>query len=118
MEFEHKHERLAPLGVFLRRWLRYMGFSAVLLAGALAAGIAGYHWVAGLGWVDSLLNASMILGGMGPVAPLETRAAKLFAAFYALFSGLVFIILMGIVLAPLAHRMMHKFHLDEEDFGG
>jgi hypothetical protein len=118
MAFEHKDERLAPLSVFLRRWFRYMGFSVVLLAGALAAGISGYHWIAGLGWVDSLLNASMILGGMGPVAPLETRAAKLFAAFYALFSGLVFIILMGIVLAPLAHRMMHKFHLDEEDFSG
>jgi hypothetical protein len=118
MAFEHKHESLAPLGVFLRRWFRYVGIAAVLLAWALAAGVCGYHWIAGLGWVDSLLNASMILGGMGPVSPLEGRGAKLFAAFYALFSGLVFIILMGIVLAPLAHRMLHKFHLDEEDLGG
>ena len=117
MTFEQKHERLAPLSVFLRRWFRYMGFSAVLLAGALATGICGYHWIAGLGWVDSLLNASMLLGGMGPVSSLETRPAKLFASFYALFSGLVFVILMGIVLAPLAHRMLHKFHLAEEDLG-
>jgi hypothetical protein len=119
MEFEHKHERLAPFGVFLRRWLRYVGFSAVLLAAALALGIFGYHWIAEMGWVDSILNASMILGGMGPVADLKdaTRGAKLFASFYALFSGLVFVILMGIVLAPLAHRMLHKFHLAEEDLG-
>jgi hypothetical protein len=119
MEFEHKHESLAPFGVFLRRWLRYVGFSAVLLAAALALGILGYHCIAGFGWVDSILNASMILGGMGPISPpsLDTRAAKLFASFYALFSGLVFVILMGIVLAPLAHRMLHKFHLAEEDLG-
>lgn len=117
MAFEHKHESLAPLRVFLRRWFRYMGFAAVLLAAALALGILGYHCIAGFDWVDSILNASMILGGMGPVSTLETRAAKLFAAFYALFSGLVFVILMGIVLAPLAHRMLHKFHLAEEDLG-
>jgi hypothetical protein len=119
MAFEKKNERLAPFGVFLRRWLRYIGFSAVMLMGALALGIFGYHWVAGLGWVDSILNASMILGGMGPVADLDGHgdAAKLFAASYALFSGLVFVILMGIVLAPLAHRMLHKFHLAEEDLG-
>jgi hypothetical protein len=119
MEFEHKHESLAPFGVFLRRWLRYIGFSLVMLAAALTLGVLGYHFIAGFPWVDSILNASMILGGMGPISPpeLETRAAKLFAAFYALFSGLVFVILMGIVLAPLAHRMLHKFHLAEEDLG-
>jgi hypothetical protein len=120
MSFEHKHEELAPFGVFLRRWLRYIGFSSVMLAAALALGIFGYHWIAELGWVDSILNASMILGGMGPVADLKdaTTRAKLFASFYALFSGLVFVIMMGIVLAPLAHRMLHKFHLDEQDLGG
>ena len=115
--FERKDERLAPFGVFMRRWLRYLGFSVLLLGGALAVGICGYHAFAGLDWVDSLLNASMILGGMGPVSTLETRAAKLFAAFYALFSGLVFVGLMGLVLTPPVHRMLHKFHLDEEDLG-
>ena len=82
---------------------------------ALSVGVAGYHWIAGLGWVDALLDASMILGGMGPVNPLPTNAAKLFASGYALFSGLVFIAVMGIVLSPIAHRMLHKFHIDEKD---
>jgi hypothetical protein len=82
---------------------------------ALSVGVAGYHWIAGLGWVDALLDASMILGGMGPVNPLPTNAAKIFASVYALFSGLVFIAVMGIVLSPIAHRMLHKFHIDEKD---
>jgi hypothetical protein len=89
---------------------------AVLLAGlALFSGICGYHWLAGLGWIDSLLEASMILGGMGPVNPITTTWAKVFASLYALFSGLVFIALMSIVLAPVIHRMLHKFHADEQD---
>jgi hypothetical protein len=115
MDFESKHERLAPLSVFLKRWAKYILLSAAMLGPALGLGVAGYHWIAGLGWTDSLLNASMILGGMGPVGELQTRGAKLFAAAYALFSGLLFIVLMGIVLAPLMHRMLHKFHLDEGD---
>jgi hypothetical protein len=88
----------------------------VILAGvALSVGVAGYHWIAGLGWVDSLLNASMILGGMGPVDDLHTDAAKVFASLYALFSGLIFIAVMGIVLAPITHIVLHQFHMDEED---
>ena len=79
---------------------------------ALFVGIAGYHWIAGLKWVDALLDASMILGGMGPVTPLTTNAAKVFASAYALFSGLVFIAVMGIVLSPIVHRVLHKFHVD------
>jgi hypothetical protein len=87
----------------------------ILAAGALFIGVSGYHWVAGLGWVDSLLNASMILGGMGPVDPLPTAAAKVFASAYALFSGLLFIAVMGIVLAPITHMVLHRFHVDEKD---
>lgn len=79
---------------------------------ALFIGIAGYHWIAGLKWIDALLDASMILGGMGPVTPLTTNAAKVFASAYALFSGLVFIAVMGIVLSPIVHRVLHKFHVD------
>jgi len=89
--------------------------AGLLSADALFMGIAGYHWLAGLGWVDSLLEASMILGGMGPVNPITTTGAKIFASGYALFSGLVFIALIGIVLAPAVHRMLHKFHADERD---
>ena len=83
-----------------------------LVLPALLLGIAGYHWIDGLDWIDSLVEASMILGGMGPVNPLRNDAAKLFASGYALFSGLVFIGVMGIILTPLAHRVLHKFHVE------
>ena len=112
--FERRHERLAPINVFLRRLFSSFGISSVMVAIALFIGISGYHWIAGFGWIDSILEASMILGGMGPINPLSTNGAKLFAAGYALFSGLVFIAVMGVVLAPVLHRVMHKFHLDKE----
>lgn len=85
------------------------------MAIALLLGIAGYHFIAGFNWVDSLLEASMILGGMGPVRELYRDSAKVFASIYALFSGVIFIALMGIILAPVVHRVLHKFHVDEED---
>jgi len=113
--FERKHEKLAPLSVFLKRIAASVVMAVLLIALALFIGIAGYHWIGGFNWVDSLLEASMILGGMGPVNPLASSGAKIFASGYALFSGLVFIAIMGIVLAPITHRMLHKFHIDEED---
>ena len=113
--FERKEERLAPAGVFIRRLAACIAVAGLLAAFALLVGVAGYHRLAGLGWVDSLLNASMILGGMGPVDALHDSGAKVFASCYALFSGLVFIAVMGITLSPVAHRMLHKFHLDEGD---
>ena len=113
--FERRHERLAPLGVFIRRMLSSLGIALGMIFVALAIGIAGYHLIAGFNWIDSLLESSMILAGMGPVNPLTTDGAKVFASLYALFSGLVFIGIMGVVLTPLAHRMMHKFHLDNKD---
>jgi hypothetical protein len=84
---------------------------------ALFLGVCGYHFIERLPWVDALLNASMILGGMGPVAELYTTAGKLFASFYALFSGLVFITVSGLILSPVIHRFLHKFHLEEENRG-
>ena len=113
--FERRHEKLAPRSVFVKRVVASLAIGVGLMAFALCIGIAGYHWLAGLDWIDSLLEASMILGGMGPINPLSNSAAKVFASVYALFSGVVFIALMGIVLSPLAHRMLHKFHLDEND---
>ena len=86
-----------------------------LLSVAISIGMVGYHEIARLDWVDSFLNAAMILGGMGPVNPLATTAAKLFAGVYAIFCGLVFLSVMGIVLAPVLHRVMHTFHLADED---
>ena len=86
-----------------------------LIAVALMIGIVGYHYIAGFNWIDSLLEASMILGGMGPVRELTNDTAKIFASIYALFSGLILIALMGIILSPVIHRVMHKFHVDEKD---
>ena len=87
----------------------------ILTAIALFIGVSGYHWLGRLSWVDSLLNASMILGGMGPVDILPNNAAKVFASLYALFSGLFFIAVMGLILGPITHMVMHKFHVDDED---
>jgi len=92
-----------------------MVVALALIAVALTIGIAGYHFIAGFNWVDSLLEASMILGGMGPVNSLPNDTAKIFASIYALFSGLIIIALMGIILSPVIHRVMHKFHVDEKD---
>ncbi len=113
--FERKHQKIAPVSVFIRRLVVYIGIAALLILVALFIGIAGYRWIAGLDWVDSLLNASMILGGMGPANVLTNTGGKIFASLYALFSGLVFIAVMGIVLSPIVHRMLHKFHIEDED---
>jgi hypothetical protein len=86
-----------------------------LVLGALAIGMAIYHWAAHLPWTDAFLNASMILGGMGPVDPLPTTLAKWLAGFYALFSGLVFLVVAGAMLAPLVHSVLHLFHAEPPD---
>ena len=91
----------------------HVAFATGVAALALLAGIAGYHYIAHFPWIDSLLNASMILGGMGPVGDLKNDAGKVFASIYALFSGLVFIGVLGMLLAPFVHRLMHRFHIDE-----
>jgi hypothetical protein len=113
--FELKHQKIAPPVVFIKRLFIFIGIAILLIIFALAIGVAGYHWIAGLAWVDALLNAAMILGGMGPVDLLTSAAAKIFASLYALFSGLVFIAVMGIVFSPIVHRMLHKFHIDNRD---
>ena len=86
-----------------------------LIAVSLWIGILGYHFIAGFGWVDSLLDAAMILTGMGPVGTLDSDAAKIFASGYALFSGVVFITATGILLSPMFHRVLHRFHIEGED---
>jgi hypothetical protein len=113
--FESRTDPLAPRWVFIRRVIKYASIAFIVISVALGIGILGYHYIAKFSWIDSLLNASMILGGMGPMGDLPSDSAKVFASFYALFSGLVFISLVGIVLAPAAHRALHHFHLDEED---
>jgi hypothetical protein len=112
MDFERRHEPLLPRPLFLRRMARWSVFAGIVLVGSLALGVCGYHFIEGLPWIDSLLNASMILGGMGPVDPLKSVAGKLFASFYALYSGLAIISIAGLLLAPLIHRLLHKFHVE------
>jgi hypothetical protein len=112
MDFEHRREALLPRPVFLRRMARWAAVAGVVLVGSLALGLCGYHFIEGLPWIDALLNASMILGGMGPVDLLRTRAGKLFASLYALYSGLAIISVAGLLLAPVVHRFLHKFHLE------
>ncbi len=88
-----------------------------LAAATLAAGMAIYHWVEGLSWPSAFLNASMLLGGMGPVDPVRTTAGKWLAGCYALFAGLVFIVLAGVMLGPVLHHVLHHFHLETEGDG-
>jgi hypothetical protein len=115
--FERRHEPLLPLRKFVLRVLRSILVAVCIASLALGLGILGYHFVAGFGWVDSLLNASMILSGMGPVGDFKNDAGKVFASFYALFSGLVFITVAGIIVTPVAHRLLHWFHIEEEGKG-
>jgi hypothetical protein len=113
--FERRHQPLASPHVFMRRVAVYLGVSIVIIGISLGIGVLGYHYLENLSWLDALLNASMILGGMGPVDPLRTDAGKLFASFYALFSGMVFLVAVGVLIAPVFHRFLHAFHIAEED---
>jgi hypothetical protein len=115
LKFEHKSKPLLSWPAFIGRLTRHFLGSVCLIFAALGVGILGYHDLENLPWIDSLLNASMILGGMGPVDPVKTTAGKLFASFYALFSGIVFLVAVGVIFAPLFHRFLHKFHLSEDD---
>jgi hypothetical protein len=120
MRLEHRHEPLVPPRVFLRRVFLYGGAAIGLIAFSLGVGVLGYHVIAGLNWIDSLLNASMILTGMGPVDPMRTFGAKLFASCYAIYSGVAFLTSVGVFLTPVAHRILHHLHLeaDEDDREG
>jgi hypothetical protein len=100
---------------FYHRFLLALALAGGVIGFSLSLGILGYHFIAGLRWVDALLDASMILSGMGPVSPLTSDAAKVFASGYALFSGLILISATGIVLTPVFHRVLHKFHVEERD---
>ena len=113
--YEHKSQPLLPFRHFLRRVIDHVLIGLTIIAFSLGIGILGYHVFERLSWLDSLLNASMILGGMGPVNPIRTAAGKIFASFYALFSGVVFLVVVGIMIAPLGHRLLHRLHLAETE---
>jgi hypothetical protein len=113
--FEHRKEKLLSRTLFLSRVLRHGAIALGLIALALLIGVIGYRLTEGLGWVDALLEAAMILTGMGPVHELHTTVGKLFASGYALFSGVVFLTIVAVAFAPIYHRFLHRFHLELED---
>lgn len=113
--FEHRRQLPLPPAEFARRQVTYVLIASVIVAVSLAIGTAGYHLTEGLPWLDAFLNASMILTGMGPVDRLHSASGKLFAAFYALYAGVVFLVSVGIVSAPIVHRFLHRFHLEMEE---
>ena len=113
--YEHRSEPLLPRPRFILRLLLHSLAALGILFLSLAIGILGYHYLVGFTWIDSILNASMILGGMGPVNPIGSDNGKLFASFYALFAGVIFLVVAGIIIAPLAHRLLHRLHLDLDD---
>ena len=116
--FEHHTKPLLPRREYYRRIVRNIGLGAMVVAISLGIGMVGYHGFEKLPWIDAFLNAAMILSGMGPVATLQTDAGKLFAGGYALFSGIALISIVGIIFAPVVHRFLHKFHLEDEEGGG
>jgi hypothetical protein len=113
-EYERRGEKLLPTRQFLSRVAQQGGYVLVAVAIALAIGMSGYHWINRLPWIDAFVEASMILGGMGPLHEPHTTAAKLFDGTYALFAGLFFIGAAGALLAPFLHRMIHLFHLEKD----
>jgi len=115
--YEHHSEPLLPRAKFFRRLVFHGLAAGGAITVSLGIGILGYHFLERLPWLDALLNASMILGGMGPVNELHSTAGKLFASFYSLFAGIVFLVIAGILVAPVAHRFLHRLHLDGEDPG-
>jgi hypothetical protein len=109
--YEHHSARLLTPRQFAGRMARHVAWAGTLVAASLAVGMAGYMTVGRMGWVDAFLNSCMLLGGMGPVGDLPSSAAKIFAGCYALYAGLVFIAIAAIIIAPVAHRVLHILHL-------
>jgi hypothetical protein len=112
--YESKHQPLLSRQAFVRRMARSFAAASLLIGLSLLGGMAGYRYFEGMDWIDAFANASMILSGMGPLTPLQTSGGKLFAGFYALYSGLALIAATGIIFAPLVHRLLHRFHMEAD----
>ena len=118
LDYERRHEALAPPRVFRHRLLKSATLSLGIIAVSLVLGVVGFHTIVGVdSWVDSFYAASMILGGMGPVVEAKSDAAKIFASFYALYSGVVLLASVGVLVSPVLHRVLHRFHLESDDDG-
>jgi hypothetical protein len=112
--YEHISQPVAPFSDYLQRQLRSVALAVLLIGVSLLVGMYGYHRLVSLDWVDSYLNAAMILSGMGPIAAPMTTAGKIFAGTYALFSGIAVLAISGVIAAPLVHRFLHRLHADCE----
>ena len=110
--YEHKNHQLLTRREYFSRLIKHFVLAFGVIVFSLGIGVIGYHITERLSWIDSILNASMILGGMGPVNVIQTTWGKLFASAYALFSGIIFLVIVGIIFAPIYHRFLHKFHLE------
>jgi len=113
--YERRTQPLLTPRQFALRLLRHFWIALGMVLVSLGAGMLGYHVLEGLSWLDAFLNAAMILGGMGPVAPLQTPGGKLFAGLYALYSGMLLLVAVSILLLPVLHRLLHTFHLNDDD---
>jgi hypothetical protein len=113
--FEHHRKHLLPRKEFYRRVAHHAALGIVVIIVSLGLGMAGYHTFEKLPWIDAFVNAAMILSGMGPVATLQTDGGKIFAGCYAIFSGIALISILGIIFAPVVHRFLHKFHLEDKE---
>jgi hypothetical protein len=111
--FESRIRPLASRWVFAGRLTASIAAAGVLIGISLFGGMAGYHYFEGMNWIDAFVNASMILSGMGPVSPLQSDSGKIFAGCYALYSGLTLIVATGLIIAPVLHRVFHRFHIDD-----
>ena len=114
MMFERKHLPLAPAHVYHRRMMQSAGLAGIVIGVSLVIGVVGYHIWGGLPWIDALVNASMILGGMGPVDPIRSTGGKWFESIYALYSGVTLLTSVGVLFAPQLHRFLHRFHLETQ----
>jgi len=115
LQYEHRSQPILSRSQFVQRILGHIFFALSLLVISLGIGVLGYHYSAGLSWLDALMNAAMILGGMGPVNVIAHDSGKLFATFYALYAGVAFLAISAVLIAPFAHRLLHRLHLDDLD---
>ena len=115
MMYERRHEPLAPWDRFIHRVVNNLGIAILVIVMSLAIGMAGYRYLERMEWIDAFLNAAMLLGGMGPIETKLTWGGKLFAGLYALYAGMVVLVAAGIFMAPVFHRFIHRFHLEEDE---
>ena len=114
--YEPRHAPLATRAVFRRRVAQHFAFGMGIIAGSLGIGMLGYRYLEHMEWIDAYLNAAMLLGGMGPMkTDLSSTGSKLFAGLYALYAGMVVLVVAGLLLAPVFHRLIHRFHLEEDE---